>query len=149
MHNYKHLKCSEHYVNEEFLNRFRRRVIKSDYLSNRLFRLAVVHQQAVLKRWLREELGTDQFSLDHHPVPFSALKHIFLKQQGIDPRNHSPHPPTVQLLRDWQHFHGALAEYRVTSTHYNYSLNQWYSDYWHNLDGRWKITVPGHGAERL
>ncbi len=135
MDKYQYLKCPGHYVSERFLNRFsRRRHTKPCYPSNRLFRLAVIHQQAVLRRWLREELDTDQFSLDHHPVPFSALKRIFFKQKGFNPDQLTGQNPTIKLLKDWQLFHGALAEYRVIEPDLDLLLAQRHLTYWHNQD---------------
>ena len=126
---YKHLKCSHPYVKAlSFSSHVRRPAY--------FFRRAIAHQEWALKQWLTEEMGTKHFSLDHHPVPFSALKRIFLKQQGINPDALSYEAITVELLQDWQQFHGSLAEYRVVDTQFNYFINGWYSTYWHDLD-RW------------
>ena len=112
---YEHLIYWGKYVDESFLFQF-----KTAPFKQQLFRRAINHQTSFLRRWLREQLGTSAFSLDHHPVHFSALKRIFLKQQGINPDQWSREQITVELLRDWQEFHGAFAEYRVVTVSCNY-----------------------------
>ena len=115
---YEHLTYCGNYVDNYFLLRFN--VIGTAFPLRRLFRRAVGHQTASLRRWLREQLGTSAFSLDHHPVHFSALKRIFLKQQGINPDQLSREQITKELLRAWQEFHGAFAEYRVVTVSCNH-----------------------------
>jgi hypothetical protein len=126
---YKHLRCFQPYVKAFSLSLHAK--------PSALFRKAIAHQETALKKQLAEELGAQRFSLDHHPIPFSALKRIFLKQKGFDPDISLPYGTiTVELLEDWQHFHGSLAEYRVVDVQFNHFINGWYSTYWHDLD-RW------------
>lgn len=129
LRHYKHLKCYQPYVKALSFSSCVRR-------PSSFFRRAIAHQEWALKQWLTEELGTKHFSLDHHPIPFSALKRIFLKQQGINPDVLSCEVVTAELLQDWQHFHGSLAEYRVVDTRFNLFINRRYSDYWLDIDRR-------------
>lgn len=129
--NYKHLKCPGAYINEAYL-KLPHRAAKSAHV----FRRAIHHQEVALKKQLTPALGTNCFSLDHHPVPFSALKRIFLKQQGLNPDISPYEALTIELLRDWQHFHGSLAEYRVVDIQFNLFINRRYSDYWLDIDRR-------------
>lgn len=147
MYKYQYLKCPGHYVSIYFLRHYK----KMRMNPSTLFRKAVIHQRDILRQWLEEELGTDKFSLDHHPVPFSALKHIFLKQQGINPDQLTRQLITTQLLKDWQHFHGVLAEYRVIDPAVNRRLGQRHFLYWHNQDideYRRTKTSPSHLIRR-
>ena len=117
---YEHLTYRGDYVNEQFLLRLEHLNAMGIAFPPRLFRRAVSHQVTALRRWLKAKLGTSAFSLDHHPVHFSALKRIFLKQQGFNPEQLIKEQLTVELLRAWQEFHGAFAEYRVTTVSLNH-----------------------------
>lgn len=108
---YEHLAYCGDYINEDFLHRFEH--LKSCSPS-RLFRLAVSHQTLILQCWLREQLGTSLvFRIGRYPIRLSTLKCTFLKQQGINQL--SREQITVELLKTWQEFHGAFAEYRVVT----------------------------------
>ena len=135
---YKHLIYCGNYVDEGFLLRFNTIGTTSHF--SRLFRRAVSHQTISLRCWLREQLGTSAFSLDHHPVHFSALKRIFLKQQGINPDQWSWEQITVELLRAWQEFHGAFAEYRVVTVSCNHLEGMQHAAF---CDSRDIVTLKG------
>jgi hypothetical protein len=130
---YERLIYSGDYVDENFLHRFEHR---RTTFPSRVFRRAVNHQIFTLRRWLRERLKTQAFSLDHHPIHFSALRRIFLKQQGINPDQLSQEHITVELLRAWQEFHGAFAEYRVTTVSFNHLEGIQHGDFCHSRDVR-------------
>jgi hypothetical protein len=120
---------SGNYVDEIFLRQFSRKDIASakNFYPARIFRSAVYHQSTRVRQRLIK-LGfldlMEDFSLDHHPVHFSSLKWVFLKLQGINPYKLTREDITVELLRDWQCFHGALAEYRPLTLYENRVLGR-------------------------
>lgn len=116
--------CPGEFVNENFLSNFRLKRPAS------VFREAVRHQHRALHENLAECLGTYDFSLDHYPVPFAVLKYVFLKLQEITPIELTREHLTEELLRDWQYFHGYMAEYRVVDKKLNSKLGQKFADYW-------------------
>ena len=131
-----HLSCPpEEYINSMALERVAQLALTpgSDPPS-RLLRRAVKHQQMVLRQQL--QLHDRPFCLDHHPIPFSSLRRIFLKQRGINPDNHPRDTLTVELLREWQAFHGAMAEYRVVDPQVHYLMGVGQSAYCENTDAR-------------
>ena len=111
-------------INDDFLNNFK---VKKPA---KTFREAIDHQQRALRKNLIQPLGITEFSLDHYPVPFAILKYIFLKQQGIKPIEFTREQITAELLREWQYFHGYMAEYRVIDEEFNQQLGQRFSSYW-------------------
>lgn len=131
--NYDHLRYCGQYQDESFLEWF----IGQDLYRRKIsyiFRRAVLHQTSVLREELREEILMDYFVLDHHPVTFSALKWVFLKLKGFTPYDFSHHHITVNLLRDWQCFHGALAEYRVVTKFLDSEANRQHIYRWSGRD---------------
>lgn len=119
------------YIDESFLRWFSQQDLAAIDLQSRglnhLFREAVKHQTTEL----RQRLGiSDGTSLDHYPVHFSTLKWIFLKLQGFNPRCFTRYQITTEMLRDWQYFHGALAEYRLMETGQNRFLGRCHSYHW-------------------
>lgn len=123
---------SGNYVDEAFLRWFSHQDFtsankKSKFYPARIFRGAVYHQSTRVRQQLIK-LGfldlMEDFSLDHHPVHFSSLKWVFLKLQGINPYKLTRKDITVDLLRDWQCFHGALAEYRPLTLYENRILGR-------------------------
>ena len=111
-------------INDGFLNNFR---LKKP---SKTFREAIRHQHSAVRQELIQHFDTTEFSLDHYPVPFAVLKYIFLKLQGIKPTEFTREHITVDLLREWQQFHGCMAEYRVVNEIVNHQLGQKFSDYW-------------------
>lgn len=95
---------------------------------NHLFREAVRHQTVGLRQYMG--INEKTISLDHYPVHFSTLKWIFLKLQGFNPRRFTRQEVTTEMLREWQYFHGTLAEYRLLETGYNRSLGQCHFYHW-------------------
>ena len=121
-----HFICPGEFINERFLSNFKLKRPAS------LFREAVRHQHRALHENLAECLGTYDFSLDHHPVPFAVLKYVFLKLKEITPAELTREHLTEDLLRDWQYFHGYMAEYRIVDKELNNKLGQKFADYWLN-----------------
>ena len=123
-----HFKCPDgELINDDFLSNLKLKRPAS------IFRKAVSHQPRALHQNLAQCLEIREFSLDHHPVPFAILKYIFLKLQGITPNELTLEQITEDLLRDWQYFHGYMAEYRIVDKRFNDKLGQRFSDYWLNV----------------
>jgi hypothetical protein len=119
------------YIDETFLRWFSQQDPATIDLQgrglNHLFREAVKHQTVGLRRYMGIK---KTISLDHYPVHFSTLKWIFLKLQGFNPCRFTRREITTEMLRDWQHFHGALAEYRLLGTGQNRFLGRCHSYHW-------------------
>ncbi len=132
---YNHLVYSGNHINETFLTWFSQQDPLAIDLRggglNTLFRDAVRHQTSYL--WQQLEDKPQGASLDHYPVHFSALKWIFIKLQGFNPHQFRRTDVTAALLREWQSFHGTLAEYRLIDRRLNYLLGRWHSSYWEGL----------------
>jgi hypothetical protein len=111
-------------INDGFLNNFK---LKKP---SKTFREAIRHQHRALRQELIQHLDTTEFSLDHYPVPFAVLKYIFLKLQGMNPIEFTREQITVDLLREWQQFHGCMAEYRIVDKEINQQLSQKFLNYW-------------------
>ena len=124
--NCEHYQCPGEIINDAFL-------LHSDYTSmapSKLFRRAIRHQMNALHRHLETQLGIKEFSLDHHPVPFIILKRIFLMQQGINPDTLTRDQITLELMFEWQQFHGQVAEYRIIDREFNGWFGKKIFDYW-------------------
>lgn len=142
-----HLTCPpEAYIDEAILKQVSQLVlIPGSDPPSQMFRRTVRHQQVALRR--RLQIYDRDFCLDHHPVPFSSIRRIFLKQHGINPDNLPRESLTADLFKDWQQFHGKMAEYRVLDPQVHRLMGIGYSAYFDNSDSR--LYLLGYIAEKV